>query len=453
MNEKITAKSTANESLEFLDDNIIQHYKNGFLLLDKGNFSDALQLFDMAATVEPNLDGIQLARAFCLCELGRYEEAEIAAKREPLERKNKTVVKVILKEIEHQFINKRIEDFYDCINLDSLSFKTNQLSLKSAVIYLTELCNSRCITCNAWKNKNENQLDTNTWINLISQIRNIGISSIVFVGGEPLLRKDLPTLVREAKNMGFETILVSTNALMLSESHLNQLIEAGVNSFHVSLDGMGDTYKIIRGLDAFEKVVDALRLISERKINLLILTTLVRQNISELEQIVNLTHNLNAAWFPNLLENRKYLFKGVDMETTQICNPDEIEKTITQLEHLKQKYPSTVILQEEDIKYINDYLEDPQRESKIPCTLGFESIYLDPKANLYSACMSLKAVGNLSKDNIGSLINSTTIFEKLKLMLKRKCKGCTCDYSQRAKFYSKNFSGKSLVNRLFPQLK
>ena len=309
------------------------------------------------------------------------------------------------------------------------------INLSTAVIYITELCNSRCITCSAWKNKSEKQLDTKTWFRILQQIREIGISTVAFVGGEPLIRKDILQIVNNAKSLNFKNILICSNGRLLNNQMLNRIVECGATGFHISLDGLRNTYKYIRGVDWFDSLLSSIRMIAEKKVSLLILTTLVRQNITELENIVLLAKEIGAQWFPNILENNKYLFKNIDMTPIQIINQHDIKKTISILENLVEKFPKTCAIQKEDILYINDYLTDQKCERKIPCTLGYNTIYIDPKANLYTSCMSIAPVGNLLYTPLSILIKSTTMYSRIDSMIHRKCSGCTCGYTQRAKIY------------------
>lgn len=330
--------------------------------------------------------------------------------------------------------DSNVKSFFAGVNKALTWIDSWPLSPKSAVIYITERCNSRCLTCTAWKNQQESVLDTKTWMNILRQVRQIGIESVEFSGGEPLLRTDLSELVRTARELGFSTRLVCTNGLAMNEQRLNDLVQSGVNSFHISLDGMRDTHRFIRGVDCYDKTINVIEMISAGRIPLVVLTTLVRQNIDDLESIVSIAAKYGAKWFLNLLENKKYFFRGVDIEPLLITEQIEIDRAIELLCSIKAKYPNTCLYDEAAIGYIRDYLEDPKRESGIPCTIGNKSIYFDSAGNLYSACMSLPPVGNGAQVPIKDLVNSPVMRQRLKAMIKRKCNGCTCGYSQRAAF-------------------
>ena len=302
----------------------------------------------------------------------------------------------------------------------------------NARIYITELCNSRCRTCHFWKSENEAQLDTDAWIYILRQMRYVGISSIEFVGGEPTIRTDLTDLISEARNVGYKNIVVSSNGSLLSDDRIKRLHDCGVNGFNISLDGMRETYRYIRGREWFDQVIHAISSITKVGIPVLVLTNLTRIVIDELEELVDLVCSLGAYWGVNIIENLKYGFSGVNLDELSISDPDDIKKVEAILTKIRRQYPNCCILKEVDINYIKDYLNDSRQESWVPCTMGFTDVYLDPKGNVYSACMSLNPVGNALEVGLADILNSTQMKANLKAMLLRQCGGCTCGYAQRA---------------------
>jgi MoaA/NifB/PqqE/SkfB family radical SAM enzyme len=409
-----------------------QSLEKAMELLNSGHCAEALNVVDALAAGQPKISQLQLVRAACLLKLDLVDESETVIGAELLRGGRNIEMRNILSQIRQKRFSTLMQSIRNKTGADVSWVENTPMAQTSAVIYISELCNSRCVTCNAWKNKTEDQLSTETWIDILGQIRTSGFSSVEFVGGEPLIRRDLPELALEAKRLGFSTILVSSNGFLLDRKHIDNLIQHGVNSFHISIDGMRDTYKFVRGVDWFDKVLNAVRVISEREIPLLILTTLVRQNIAELETIVSMAERYGSLWFANILENMKFLFKGIDIDKIQILEPDEIDRVAETLNNIRAAHPRTCILREEDVHYIRDYLEYPNRESRVPCPLGFNESYFDARGNVYPGCMSLQPAGNAVRTPLPKIIDSSTMRSSLKAMLLRKCPGCTCGYPQRA---------------------
>lgn len=107
-------------------------------------------------------------------------------------------------------------------------------------ISVTDRCNFRCAYCMpaegiAWKTHEE--ILTFEEIQRVAQVSaSLGLSRVRLTGGEPLARKNLPTLVRMLSGIPEITdISMTTNASLL-ERHAAELAEAGLNRVNVSLD-------------------------------------------------------------------------------------------------------------------------------------------------------------------------------------------------------------------------
>jgi MoaA/NifB/PqqE/SkfB family radical SAM enzyme len=407
-------------------------------LCQEGRMEEALCTYNEAIRLHPNIEAIQYKRASCLLRLGRIVEAKAAIKYEAEHGKDPFMAKKMLKKMQKAEFNYRVKSFFVGVDDDLKWVDRFELSLEIAVIYITERCNSRCITCTSWQNRQDCELDTKSWISILKDIRQLGISSVAFTGGEPLLRRDLPQLVATSKDLGFSTIIICTNGLDLKQQRLNELEQCGANSFQVSLDGLKDNYKFIRGVDGYNKAMRAIEMIADRKLSLAVLSILMRQNIDDLERIAEIAAGHGAIWFVNLLENKKYLFKGVNIDPMLITNQTEIGRTIEILRSIKSKYADTCAYNEADIDYIRGYLENPGREANIPCTVGWHSIYFDPAGNLCSGCMSLPPVSSAVDISVSEVVSSPAMKKHLKAMIQRKCKGCTCGYQQRAALFAGN---------------
>lgn len=400
----------------------------GITLLQHRRYADALDRLNNAMYLSPSGD-IQAARAVCLMESGLPSEAESAAYAVTGDINLRSS---IIRRIQQSRFANLMKETGGLSKSDLSWVDGTTLLPENAVIYITEKCNSRCITCNFWRTRHEDSLSTEEWQGILRQVRDTGVLSVEFVGGEPLMRKDLPSLVSSSSELGFSSVIVSSNGFLLTEDAIRDLVSRGVNCFHISLDGFSDTYKAIRGVDWFDRVVRASSLILSMGIPVLVLTNLTRPVVEELVPLADMVIGMGASWSVNILENSKYGFAGVDLAAIAINSPGDIDHTVSGLRQIRKNHPAACLLSDSDILYIRDYLEDPEREKKIPCSTGFRDIYVDPKGHLYSACMSMRPVGNANTCEISGLLESPDMKSNLKAMLLRNCKGCTCGFSQRA---------------------
>lgn len=104
------------------------------------------------------------------------------------------------------------------------------------------------------------------------------------VGGEPLVRPDLEQCGREITRRGFLWGFV-TNGVLLTEPTLRRMIDAGLGTLAVSLDGLEEHHNWLRG-NSFEGAMAAVRLLTRTR-NLLwdVITCVNRRNLASLPQL------------------------------------------------------------------------------------------------------------------------------------------------------------------------
>jgi radical SAM enzyme (rSAM/lipoprotein system) len=106
---------------------------------------------------------------------------------------------------------------------------------------------------------------------------------IAITGGEPLMRKDLAFCGNSISRMGYKWGIV-TNGMGYSLARHNELINAGLNSLTLSLDGLESNHNWLRNNNySFARAVDALDIIkSSSFLNYDVVTCVNRHNINEL---------------------------------------------------------------------------------------------------------------------------------------------------------------------------
>ena len=304
----------------------------------------------------------------------------------------------------------------------------------SAIFNITDNCNSRCITCNAWREKSTNELTTGEVTDILGQLRNLGISNVGFAGGEPLLRKDLPELVQKSKGLGFKHISVMTNGLLLNERKATTLLESGITAIGISIDGIDETHDMIRGIKgAYERSSSALKTLLKLRddkysyLNILVATTLTRPNVNQIEDIIEMCDQLNVEIILNLLDTSPYFFLNVDISDLIIKDQKEFDAFIDRLHGIKK---NTSVLNQfhVSLEYARKYFSDSKRKD-VPCHLGYQTIYIGARGEVYSGCWALKAIGNLRGKKLEEIINSKEYKKRLYNMFMKKCPGCTCGYS------------------------
>ncbi len=163
--------------------------------------------------------------------------------------------------------------------------------LPLVTLYLTERCNSRCVTCEYWRNgRVDMTLERVT--HMLPSLRGLQTRVALLSGGEPLLNPEWAQIAQALQDNGQRVwLLTSGLALAKHARRVAQLFDAVT----VSLDGTtAATYAAIRGLDAFDKVCEGIRAATAAGCSVGVRVTLQRANYRELPRFVDVAHRVGA---------------------------------------------------------------------------------------------------------------------------------------------------------------
>ena len=166
-------------------------------------------------------------------------------------------------------------------------------ALKYLFLEITRKCNLNCLHCGSdCKNTiNDPELTTESWIKLIHFVHQTYGNQVAFIltGGEPLLHPDIFLIGKTISSLGMRWGMV-TNGTLISETTINQLIEAGIYSITISFDGNEDSHNYIRNThSAYKQVLKALQLIAKSNIAMRDAVTCVYPgNVKQLDEISEL---------------------------------------------------------------------------------------------------------------------------------------------------------------------
>jgi pyrroloquinoline quinone biosynthesis protein E len=137
-------------------------------------------------------------------------------------------------------------------------------------------------------------LTAEEWRRVLGQAGDLGVLHVLFSGGEPLLRLELPELVTAAREAGMYTNLI-TSALGLSRERAKQLKAAGLDNVQISFQAEdGVLADSIAGVSAHAKKLEAARLVRELGFPLTFNVVLHRKNLGQLEAMIALAEELGA---------------------------------------------------------------------------------------------------------------------------------------------------------------
>jgi radical SAM protein with 4Fe4S-binding SPASM domain len=130
----------------------------------------------------------------------------------------------------------------------------------------------------------QTELPTADWKRVLDKAWELGIPHIIFTGGEPTLRDDLPELIAHAESNG-QIAGLNTNARRLSDSrYVERLIEAGLDHVQITLESHDPEIhdRMVRAKGAFRQTVKGLENALSSPLYVMTNTTMLRDNASAL---------------------------------------------------------------------------------------------------------------------------------------------------------------------------
>jgi Fe-coproporphyrin III synthase len=218
------------------------------------------------------------------------------------------------------------------------------------IVYLTDGCNSRCVTCDIWKLPRRNMPMTLAE-KLTSEFRTLGVRRVILSGGEAMQHPDWPHIAKLFRAAGANVELI-TNGLLLNKQ--SQDVIENIDQLIVSLDGgVPETYKAIRGVDGFDVIMSGLRKCADAGIPITTRTTIQHGNFFELPQIIDAARTAGV---------HKVSFLAVDVSSTQAFGPRFAPKRISNPSSLLPHAPSSPVLTAHDLPEFSALLDRLERD-------------------------------------------------------------------------------------------
>jgi len=161
---------------------------------------------------------------------------------------------------------------------------------------VTRRCNLKCIHCYAHAKDSafKNELTTDEGKAVLDDLAQFGVPVILFSGGEPVMRKDLPELAHYAVEHGMRAV-ISTNGTLITPEKARLFKEIGLSYVGISIDGMEEVNDRFRGVKgAFQNALNGIRNCQEAGIKVGLRFTINKLNAAEIPAIFDLVEDMNV---------------------------------------------------------------------------------------------------------------------------------------------------------------
>lgn len=318
------------------------------------------------------------------------------------------------------------------INYISLPFRYAEYRLNRVhplwcTFAVTENCNGRCRYCQYWRRRHAD-LPTAEVLKIVRRLKQLGIKSIVFSGGECILRPDLAEIVAFTSRLGMEATVV-TNGILGSEALYESLMSCGLQGLAFSLDGSSAAvHEAFRNGCFFNKVVAAIQAAVQVRnrsgfpTRIATTTVVNRLNVGELREIFELRKSLGAdknyfqpVWPIYGEQDFHERFGFADMSLAELEN---LAKELCRIpDGNLEEYYGLIPQLYRDFRHI---------PLQYRCFAGRAFVYVDSSGGLYPCSpLTHEPMGSLLNDDFMADLGRPELQERLSRYDRYACGGCT----------------------------
>ena len=165
------------------------------------------------------------------------------------------------------------------------------------LLELTHKCPLECPYCYNQMDfaKFEDKMQKKDWFKVMEEAREMGAVQIGFSGGEPLLNKDLPQIVKKASDLGFYTNLI-TSGVGGEPGIVQKLKEAGLKNVQIGIQSSDeDTVTLLtNNKTAFDQKKKFAKEVKDAGMQIVVNATIHKYNIGHVDEIIHFADSIGA---------------------------------------------------------------------------------------------------------------------------------------------------------------
>jgi radical SAM protein with 4Fe4S-binding SPASM domain len=175
-------------------------------------------------------------------------------------------------------------------------FSSRPLAPYRMDLALTYRCNDDCAHCYNARPRDYPEMSTEQWKRIIDKTWELGIPHIVFTGGEPSLRDDLPELIAHAEANG-QITGVNSNARRLSDpTFVAALLNAGLDHIQITVESHDPHIhdQMVGKSGAWKQTIAGLQNVLDSDLYVMTNTTMLQDNYAGLAETLDFLADLGV---------------------------------------------------------------------------------------------------------------------------------------------------------------
>lgn len=286
---------------------------------------------------------------------------------------------------------------------------------------ITYHCNNACAHCYNGRPRNYPELSTNAWFGILDKLWEIGIPHVVFTGGEPTFREDLPVLIKYAEEKGQITGLNTNGRKLSDEIYVKTLVDSGLDHIQITFESSVPSIhdEMVCHPGAWSQTSAGLKNAIKNHKYVMTNTTMLSTNKHTIPDTLHFLGDLGVRTVG--LNALIYSGKGKTVGTG--LSENELQELLSTAGEIAESYNQRLIWYT-PTQYCNF---DPviNHLGVKGCTAALYNMCIEPNGDVIPCQSYYSSVGNLLSTDWGKIWNHslcTSLRERR--YLTEKCKGC-----------------------------
>jgi len=315
-------------------------------------------------------------------------------------------------------------------------------TLPVLVVFPHNQCNCRCLMCDIWRIREAQEMTPANLERQLSAFRKLGVSWVVFSGGEPQLNEKWSTLAEIVRSAGSRVTLLTAGLLLKTQA---QIVVDSVDDVIVSLDGPPAIHNNIRRIrDAFEQLSEGIRALRQLRPEMPVRArcTVQKANCRSLRALVRSAKEIGlnsvsflAADLTSAAFNRPDGWLS-DRAIRVALAPEELGALAAEVEQLiaehAQDFNSGFIVESPQklrriVQHFRAHLG--QTDNVAPrCNAPWVSAVIEASGDV-RPCFFHPVLGNIHENPLTEIVNGAAALEfraKLDIATNPTCRRCVC---------------------------
>lgn len=168
---------------------------------------------------------------------------------------------------------------------------------RNVYLYITEACQLRCEHCYMGERLDRAlKMPYEAVMNTLTTWRQMGGSKLTILGGEPTLHPDYIPIIRNAKALGYEHVITTSNGLGPAAKKFAQMQPEDFAYVQISLDGgSAASHDQVRGKGTFDRALATVATLCERGFDTRIICTVNRANLGDCLNLLGIADELGVS--------------------------------------------------------------------------------------------------------------------------------------------------------------